>query len=236
MNMNEFEAILEICVDQIAEGEASLEECLALYPQYAAEMEPILLAATQLKRGRELQPSPFLRGRIRAELNHAMRASPPQKRGLPIFFWRMALNVAVLFFALIMTNTVFAQGALPGDSLYNWKLTSERVWRAFAADQLALDLKFSERRINEYVAVSNDETRRVRVLTNYNELLVRFKAEEDQDDRARILTVLKSQQDSLRKVGLSIPELDGYFSGGATETGGDFQVATPKAPIIRPAP
>jgi hypothetical protein len=74
------------------------------------------------------------------------------------------------------------------------------------------------------------------VLTDYNELLMRFKAEEDENDRARILLVLKSQQDSLRKVGLSLPELDSYFSGGATETGGEFQIVTPESPMTRPNP
>jgi len=61
-------------------------------------------------------------------------------------------------------------------------------------------------------------------------------AEEDEADRQRILTTLKSQQDSLKKVGLSIPELDRYFSGGAIETDGEFQIATPEDPIIRPSP
>jgi hypothetical protein len=217
MNTNEFEAILEACVDEIAEGEASLEECLARYPQYAYELEPILFTVTDLQRGREIKPPPFLRGRIRAELNHAMKTNSRGnfrvKREVPLFFWRMALNVAVLLFALVMTNTVFAQGALPGESLYNWKLTSERVWRVLSSDPLATDLKLSDRRIHEYVAVSTDqdETRRARVLGNYNELLVRFKSEDNEVDRARILLTLKSQQDSLRKVGLSIPELDSYF-------------------------
>ena len=59
---DEFEAILEACVDQIAEGEASLEECLASYPQYAFELEPILFTVTELQRGREIQPPPYLRG------------------------------------------------------------------------------------------------------------------------------------------------------------------------------
>jgi hypothetical protein len=213
MNINDFEIILETCVDQIASGETSLEECLARYPQYAEDMEPILFAATRLKSVREVQPSPFLRGRLRAELNYAMKSNPPQKRRLPIFFWRMALNVAMLVFALIMTNTVFAQGALPGESLYNWKLTSERVWRIVSADPLGTDLELSNRRINEYVAVSNDETRRARVLVSYNELLTRFQEQKNEEDRARIQVVLKSQQDSLRKVGLAIPELDSYFSG-----------------------
>jgi hypothetical protein len=237
MNMNEeFEAILETCIEDIAEGEASLEDCLIQYPHYAAEMEPILLTATYLHSAKDdVRPSPFLRGRIRAELKYAMNDNP-QKRRIPLFFWRMALNVAVLVFALVMTNTVFAQGALPGESLYNWKLTSERIWRIVSVDPLGTDLKLSNRRLTEYVAVSNDETRRARVLTDYNELLVRFKAEEDENDRARILLVLKSQQDSLRKVGLSLPELDSYFSGGATETGGEFQIVTPESPMTRPNP
>jgi hypothetical protein len=50
-------------------------------------------------------------------------------------------------------------------------------------------------------------------LTNYNELLARFKSEQDQNNKARIVEVLKSQQDSLHQVGLTIPELESYFSG-----------------------
>jgi hypothetical protein len=128
----------------------------------------------------------------------------------------MALNVALLLFALIMTNTVFAQGALPGDSLYNWKLTSERVWRIVSTDPLGTDLQLSNRRINEYVAVGNDETRRARVLVSFNELLTRFKS--DSNDQDRILVVLRSERVSLQKAGLSIPELDNYVSGASRPT------------------
>ena len=234
--MNDFDTILENCVDQIASGEYSLEECLSRHPKYAAQLEPILSTAVRLQRVREVMPPPFLRARIRAELTQNMESNPRQKRGLPVFFWRMALNVAVLLFALVMTNTVFAQGALPGETLYDWKLASENLWRVVTVDPVGTDLKISTRRINEYVAVSDDEARRARVLVGYNELLVRFQQEEDEADRERILLALKSQQDSLRKVGLSIPELDSYFSGGATETGGEFQIATPEAPVIRPVP
>lgn len=132
-----------------------------------------------------------------------------------MFFWRMGLNVAILVFALIMTNTVFAQGALPGESLYNWKLASERIWRVVSIDPLGTDLELSNRRITEYVAVShdNDETRRARIRTDYNALLVRFQAEDDEVNRARINQVLKTQQDSLHDEGLSLPELDSYFYG-----------------------
>jgi hypothetical protein len=83
-----------------------------------------------------------------------------------------------------------------------------------------MDLKLSDRRINEYVAVSADEQRRSKVLLGYNKLLVRLKDQQDEGDRARILSVLNSQQDSLHRAGLSIPELDRYFSGGAGDTSG----------------
>jgi len=221
MNMNdEIEAILETCIEEIAEGESSLEECLARYPQYATELEPVLYTATRLKSGRDIMPSPFLRGRIHAELNHAMENNPRQKSRLPLFFWRMALNVAILVFALLMTNTVFAQGALPGESLYNWKLASERVWRVVSIDPVGTDLQLSSRRINEYVAVSSDETRRARVIVSYNELLTRFESEGsvNDNDQQRILVVLQSQRDSLHKVGLSIPALDNYVSGRVNGT------------------
>ena len=212
---NDFEAIFEECVDQIVSGESSLEECLARYPQYEAQLEPLLYAIVRLQdEALAVRPSPFLRSSLRSELNRAIENSPRRKRTTPFFFWRMALNVAVLIFALVMTNTVFAQRALPGEELYDWKLASETFWRTVTTDPLGTDLKISERRIDEYVAVSSDEARRREVLMGYNKLLGRFKLEEDEYDRARILHALKSQQDSLRRVGLTIPELDSYFSGG----------------------
>ena len=215
--MNEFDLILEECVDLIASGESSPEECLANYPDYAAQLEPFLYTAVLLQEGREVTPPPFLRERIRGELKEAAQKNQDEKNRLPVFFWRRALNVTVLVFALVMTNTYFAQKALPGETLYNWKLASEKLWRAVAVDPLDADLQLSNRRINEYVAVSADEQRRAQVLLGYNKLLVRFRDEADDSDRERILNVLKSQQVSLRRVGLSIPELDGYFSRGSSE-------------------
>jgi hypothetical protein len=67
------------------------------------------------------------------------------------------------------------------------------------------------------------------VLLGYNKLLVRFKDEQDEADRARILSVLKSQQDSLHQAGLSIPALDNYFSGTAS---GNSEIQ----PVSQPAP
>jgi hypothetical protein len=77
------------------------------------------------------------------------------------------------------------------------------------------------------VAVASDEQQRRKVLLIYNRLLVRFRKEQDEADRARIFSVLKSQQTSLHQAGLSIPELDNYFSGAGDENSAGVPVHQP---------
>ena len=101
----------------------------------------------------------------------------------------------MLVAALMMTSIVFAQEALPGESLYNRKLASETLWRAVAVDPLGADLKLSNRRVSEYVAVSSDEQQRMKVLLGYNKFIVRFQNEQDEADPTPILSVLNSQHD-----------------------------------------
>ena len=85
--MNEFDVILEECIDLIASGDTCLEECLTQYPEYAAQLEPILITVLFLQdEGRDVVPSPALRSRIRGELNHAMKNNPKQKSRFPVFF------------------------------------------------------------------------------------------------------------------------------------------------------
>jgi hypothetical protein len=210
--MNEFDEILDHSLNTIASGESHVEEVLARNPEDAAELEPYLRSAEQLTRGRDVAPSPFFEARLRSELMRTIKATPRPTRQLPLFFQRMALNVGVLLLMLTFTSTAFAQIALPGESLYSLKLASENVWRVLTTDPLGTDLELSNRRINEYVAVSQDETRRARVLSGYHDLLVRFQTEDDELEKERILRVLQSQQDSLRKEGLSIPALDNYVT------------------------
>jgi hypothetical protein len=118
------------------------------------------------------------------------------------------MTVLTLFLA---SGTAFAQSALPGDALYNWKLTSEDVWRFTSADPLGVDITLSNRRVSELVVVSGNQARRARALENYQKMLIRFNAEQDPQKRARILPILRAQHEELVKAGISVPELDGYF-------------------------
>jgi hypothetical protein len=54
-----FEEALEECLAALARGQSTVEECLALYPELAAELEPLLHTARRLQDGYAVDPSPL---------------------------------------------------------------------------------------------------------------------------------------------------------------------------------
>jgi hypothetical protein len=207
---NDLETILDICLNQIEEGQATLDECLARYPGHAAQLQPLLVAATRLARARDVMPDPGYRMRARSQLNVYMQQHPQRKRVSPVF-WRAAISFATVMLLFLASGTAFAQQAVPGDTLYNWKLTSEHVWRFTSSDQLGYDIALSQRRMNELLVVSGDEIRRAWAIQNYEKLLVKFQNTEDEQYRARIRPVLMAQHQVLIDAGVSVPELEPYF-------------------------
>lgn len=207
---NNLEAILDTCLDQIEDGKTNIDECLKRYPEQAAELKPLLVAATRLSRAREVVPDPSYKARARMQLNVYMQQNPQRKRISPVL-WRFAISVAAVMLIFVASGTAFAQSSLPGDALYNWKLTSEHVWRLTSSDQLSVDITLSNRRVNELVSVSNNAARRDRAIENYEKLLIKFQAEQDPMKRARILPILQAQHEALIKAGVEIPELEAFF-------------------------
>jgi hypothetical protein len=207
---NDLETILDICLYQIEEGEANVDECLTRYPEHASQLRPLLHAAAKLSRARDVVPDPSYRTRARSQLNIYMQQHPQRKRVSPVF-WRLAISFATVMMLFLASGTAFAQQALPGDALYRWKLTSEHIWRFTSNDQLGYDIALSNRRMNELLVVSGDETRRAWAIQNYEELLIKFRSTEDEQYRARILPVLRAQHHALIEAGVIVPELESYF-------------------------
>ncbi len=57
------EAALDQCLEDIRQHHASLADCLVKFPEYAKELEPMLLAALALEQVPDVQPSAeFKRG------------------------------------------------------------------------------------------------------------------------------------------------------------------------------
>jgi hypothetical protein len=207
---NDLETILDTCLYQIEDGESNIDECLDRYPEHARELKPLLMTATKLARAREVAPDPSYKARARTQLNVYMQQHP-QRRHVSPLFWRFSIVAMAVLTLFVVSGTAFAQGALPGDTLYNWKLTSEDVWRITSTDPLGVEITMSNRRVNELVSVSGDQVRQARAMENYQKLLVKFNAEKDQRKRERILPILRAQHDALLKAGVQVPELEGYF-------------------------
>lgn len=206
--MNEFETIFDESWSQIENGESTVDEVLARHPEHRAQLGPLLQAASKLADTKDVSsPSPSFRARNRAQLNKYMYENPQMKRVSPLF-WRLTITLVSLFLAFIVSGTVFAQSALPGDAFYDWKRNSESAWRIVSPDRLGAELSMSNRRVNELVALSGNEIGRERVLDDYQRLLVSF---EDEKNQERILMVLRAQQEFLRNAGVAILELDNYL-------------------------
>jgi len=206
---NDLETILDVCLNQIEDDESTVDECLARYPEHAAELKPMLAAATRLSGVRDVSPSPLYKTRARAQLTTYMQQNPQRKRVSPVL-WRLSISFVTMILLFIASGTAFAQQAVPGDTLYNWKLTSEHFWRLTSRDQLGVDITLSNRRVSELMLVSGNEMRRDWAVEKYEELLVKFR-NADAKDRERILPVLRAQHERLVKAGIPIPELENYF-------------------------
>jgi hypothetical protein len=77
---------------------------------------------------------------------------------------------------------------------------------------LSVDITLSQRRVSELVSVSNNAARRAHAIENYEKLLIKFQAEQDQVKRARILPILRAQHEALLRAGVEVPELETYFT------------------------
>jgi hypothetical protein len=229
--MNKTDTILEECLNQIQNGVSTLDECMVRYPEQATELASLVRTTARLAHAGEIMPSPVFRARTRTELNAYIQSHPRMKRPTP-FVWRLAFNLMTTILAFCVLGTAIAQRSLPGDTLHSWKLTSERVWRAVSIDRLATDLTLSNRRLRELVRVYNDEARRERAVKNHQQMLTRFKSDPNAQHQERIIPVLRFHQESLSQVGISIPELDNYFSPETKDGSGEQDSPDALDPVI----
>jgi hypothetical protein len=230
--MKDFDQILDECIDDMASGSATLEQCLVRHPEEADQLEPLLRAALGLSRSQELHPSAAFKVSARMRLARHMVEHPrsvvtPQRMPTPV---RVVFSLTVLLLALLISGTAYAQGSLPGDSFYSWKITSERAWRAFSTDPIGIDLVLAERRVSEYRSVAGDPVRSERALQGYSEVIYRLQAESDENTRGRIEPVLKNQDQSLKETGVTVPALVEYLAGPPAWNNNDASNSSQTAP------
>ena len=154
--------ILQECLDLVRQG-ASVEECLARYPRYAQEIEPLLrtslLAQERLAPGMPVDAKNRVRGRVLAEWDRAQVKSS-RRWNLPSLMprWAAVSIFLVLAIALGGTGTVAASGgAIPGDTLYPVKEFREetQLWFARSPEaRVATSTRFVRERLEELRALT----------------------------------------------------------------------------------
>jgi hypothetical protein len=156
----DFDNILNECLDRVMRGH-DIHTVLALYPDYAAELEPLLKTALETRHAADVKPRPEFRQRAAYEFQSAIREMPPQKARSPFFKWQVrwvAPVAAVLVLLLAGGGTVAAaSNSLPDSPLYGVKLATESVRLAFARSDLAkaeLYAQFAGERVDEIIKMA----------------------------------------------------------------------------------
>ncbi len=199
--MTSFQYILEECLTALSNDTATVDECLARYPQYAEQLKPLLGTIRYLKLGRSVKPSLAFKSYSRVYLTQHLHFNPRRSQWSQ-FFWRITTTFAVLMATLLVTGTVHAQTVLPGDNFYSWKRASEEVWRALSINSINADIALSERRLNEWVAVADDPKLSSEAMLDYFEELDRLKQKETVETHSFIAPIIRTHHEILDDAGL----------------------------------
>ncbi len=225
---NDLERVLDDCLQKLMGG-ASLDDCLRRYPAWAGELKPMLEVAAELERGRQLSPSRSFKMRARARLSDYWQAHP-RRRGTPSLLSLQLLGgIAVVLVVLMLAGTAYAQNALPGEPVfYEWKIVSEKAWRALAPNPVAVDVSIANRRADELTAVVEDQKqlppgqakREADALQSYYESLQQLQIDSNASDTGQIMQVLESHRKKFSAAGIDDPELDAILHGNSGNSGG----------------
>jgi len=148
---------LEVCLQALEQGQ-TLDSALARYPQFAAQLRPLLEVSLQARTssGHPIPEEIRRRGRARL-LQHAAQLHPAA-RGIPrhlLPLWpRLALAFGLVAVLLLSSTSLVnaSSGALPGDHLYPVKRTWEnlRLLLVFhPQERELLESHFEQERLDE---------------------------------------------------------------------------------------
>jgi len=156
----EFNNILDECLERVLiEGEA-IEQCLASYPELAAELEPLLQTALATSNASAIKPRPEFRDRARYQFRVALQEME-DKRGRRFFSWQPRWATAVIVVLVLLLaggGTVTAAGnSMPDEPLYRVKLATEAVRLVLTPSTLGkaeLYVNLADKRVVEIIKMA----------------------------------------------------------------------------------
>jgi len=167
-NQNELGRVLESCLELITSGSETVESVIEQYPEYREQLKPPLEAALWLQSRKEVfNPRPGfvqlshrrLVNRFRGQGSEAGATETLSR--IPAFFQERRIAVqysalltltAVLLFVGYRSTDFLVQRSIPGDPLYETKITQEELRVTLASNQeeeTRLRIEYAERRVIE---------------------------------------------------------------------------------------
>ena len=158
----EFDNILDECLERVLIKGETIEQCLASYPEQAAELEPLLQTALAAKKASAIKPRPEFRERARYQFRAALQEMELE-RGRRFFFgWQpqwVTVVITVLVLLLASGGTVAAAGnSMPDEPLYGVKLATEAVRLTLTPSALGkaeLYVKLADKRVAEIIKMAD---------------------------------------------------------------------------------
>jgi len=163
------------CLEQVFNG-ASIEQCVAKYPEQAEELRKLLETAVAARKVAAVEPTPEFRERARYQLQAALREKAAAKTARKFSFswnwqprWAVALTAVVILLAGGSGTVLASNNSMPGQPLYAVKLASEKVKLTVTTSSTAkaeVYAGLAERRVNEIVYLAaNGEPERITQVT-----------------------------------------------------------------------
>lgn len=150
-----FDGILDECLKRIVNGEQTVEECLASYPEQASDLEPLLRMALSVREASAAKAPFGAKERIEYRLQAAFKEKT-QPKLVHVAIWRRRwAGVVASMLALLLAggSTVAASSnSLPDQRLYPVKLATEQVQVSLTRSEVSkaeLQARLIERRISE---------------------------------------------------------------------------------------
>ncbi|MBI2849651.1 MAG: hypothetical protein HYX80_01245 [Chloroflexi bacterium] len=153
----EFDGVLDECLERLLVKNETIEQCLQSFPQYSAELKPLLETALAARQASAVQPRPEFRDRARYEFNSALQEMG-RKKGRIAFNWGwqprwVTALVIILIVSLVGSGTVAAAaGSMPDSPLYSVKRATERVELTLTFSELSkaeLQTRLAGKRVSE---------------------------------------------------------------------------------------
>lgn len=145
----EFNNIFNECLEHLLTGQETVEQCLRRYPEYAAELEPLLRTTVLMNKAVDVKPSAEFRAKARYQMQLKMaQAKSPNRNYRAVPRWAIAVCSIMLVFVLGGGTVLASRNSMPGNPLYAVKLAAENI-------QVTLT-GYEEKKTELYIAMADE--------------------------------------------------------------------------------